>query len=584
MAKNSKSLAAVQKKIRLKKQNLAEAKKITAEFGLSMAAACVLSARGYKADSTLANYLEPALKTGLPAPEKLLNLDKACELIAQNIKAQNSIAICCDFDVDGLSGGAQMQHFLKTIGVKSKVFVPDRFVDGYGLNEKMVRQIAEEKYALLISIDYGTTNVKELEIARSLGLKSVVIDHHHVGDHKPACDVFINPMQKGCGFAGGVLCASGLAWYVILGLRNHLADYSAKVKAVDPRTYLDLACLGTICDMVPLTGVNRVIARRGLELLSCTKRTGLLALKSAMGLYADVGCHDVSFGIGPRLNAAGRMVNGEMVIDLLTTDDAVLANRVARTLHELNQERQAAEHEVKALALEQLDRRYAIDGDGQLPHGLVVCDEGFHTGVIGIVAQRLVETFYRPAVVLGVDSEGIYKGSARGIKGFSVVEAFSAVAEHLIKFGGHEGAGGCSIASDKLQDFMQAFEEECRNRLSGVDLNPYAEADTEVELSDITVQLVDELKRFAPFGMANPSPVFLTKNLKVNDLRELKSMHLKATLSAGKHNIAGMLWRQVAHPALIKGKNVHIAYKPDYNNFNGLTELQAVLQAVERAA
>ncbi len=578
MANSKDTLQFAYKKIRLRKQHPTEAKKISAEFKLSPLASRILAARGYKADDNLANYLDPTLKGGLATPKDLLNLDKACLLIRDTLRAQQAIAICCDFDVDGLTGGAQVQHFFKSIGVSSKVFVPNRFEDGYGLNEKMIREIAEKKYSLVIAIDYGTTNIKELKLAKELGLKTIVVDHHHVGDSKPPCDVFINPMQKGCGFAEGILCASGLAWYLILGMKSHLEDILPVVKGVDARQYLDLACLGTICDMVPLTGVNRVLARRGLELLSWTKRAGLVAIKKAMGLNSNVGCYEVSFGIGPRINAAGRMENAEMVVDLLTTDDTEKAQKIAKTLHELNVERQETEQEVKQMAIGQIQSRYSAKG---LPWGIVVSDESFHTGVIGIVAQRLVECYYRPTVVFGVDSEGIYKGSARGIKGFSVVEAFADCAEHLIKYGGHEGAGGCTLEADKLVDFVSAFEESCRNRLEGLETSPFADADTEASLSEVSVELVNELKLFAPFGMGNPNPIVLTKNLKVENVRDIKATHLKATLTDGKSRIAGMLWRQTTHPHLVKDSLVSIAYKPDYSNFNGLTEIQANLQAVE---
>ena len=572
-------LQTVQKRIKLRKQNLTEAKKISAEFGLSLVAAQIVAARGYRAGPALAQYLDPTLKTGLPTPDKLVNLSKACQLVAGSAARAEKIAICCDFDVDGLSGGSQLQHFFRALGLDSKVFVPDRFEDGYGLNEKMIRQLASENRRLLICVDYGTSNLKELKLARDLGLHTIVIDHHHISDDPPPCDAFINPQQQGCGFADGVLCASGLVWFFILGLKQRLVEVLPAVKDLDVRTYLDLACLGTICDMVPLTGVNRVIARRGLELLAATRRIGLIALKDVMGIHGgEVSCHDVSFGMGPRLNAAGRMVHGEMVVELLTTDDREQAGRIARTLNDLNLERQATEQEVKLQAMRQLQERF---GGRDLPHGLVVSDESFHTGVIGIVAQRLVDTFYRPVVVCGGDSEGILKGSARGIKGFNVVQAFTAVAEHLLKFGGHEGAGGCSLVRENLDDFAAAFDRECVAQLEGVELQPYAEADTEVCLADVGVSLVEELKRFAPFGMANPSPLLLMKGLTVKDVRDLKSTHLKATLTDGQRHIAGMLWRQTSHPALHRGAAVRVVFKPDYNNYNGLTELQAHIQAAE---
>jgi single-stranded-DNA-specific exonuclease len=356
----------------------------------------------------------------------------------------------------------------------------------------------------------------------------------------------------------------------VLGLAKEF-----KESGIDAKSYLELACLGTICDMVPLIGVNRVIAKRGLESLSESKRPGLRALRNVIGVRGNVGCSDVSFGIGPRLNAAGRIVHGELVVELLTTRDSVRADKLARDLNELNAERQVIENAVKEAAIAQ------IEASGGPSWGLVAWHEDFHTGVIGIVAQRLVEHFYRPSAVMGMDSQGIWKGSVRGIKGFSVVEALGAVKQHLIKFGGHEGAGGFSVKAENLESFREAFNLECQKRLENIEIVPYVDADAEATLEECTVPLVRELSNLAPFGMGNPTPVVLVRDLTVKEVRVLKDAHLKVLLSDGRRFIIGLMWRQTSHPALQIGKRVQIACKPDVNTFNGSLELQATLQAVE---
>lgn len=561
------------KTIRLRSQDNYLADEIAKIHKLTPVSSRVLAARGFLPDKKLKNFIQPSLREGLPHPIELKNLVKACELISQIVKEKRSIAICCDFDVDGLSGGAQVHHFFNALGIENQVFVPDRFEDGYGLNDRMIQKIAHANFGLIITIDYGTTNAKELTLAKELGLRTIVIDHHHVGDHNPPADVFVNPNQDGCGFSDKVLCASGLAWYLIMQLKNYLPGG----EKIDPKSYLDLACLGTICDMVPLIGANRIIAKRGLEQLTITKRVGLNALKSVAGLHGLLSCSDVSFGIGPRLNAAGRMVHGEVVIELLTTSDSEKAKKLSQQLNKLNIERQEIEGQVKELSIEQVSKR------GFIPAGLVIHNPEFHTGVVGIVAQRLVETFYRPSVVLGMDSPGIFKGSVRGIKGFSVVEALASVSDHLIKFGGHSGAGGLSVEERNLANFSLAFEKECEKRLAGLELDPYVEADTEVTLEDVDIELVTELAKFAPYGMGNPNPVLFIKNLRVTDLKVLKDAHLKATLSDGKRYISGLFWRQTSHPDLVPGRSVNIAFRPDTNSFRGAVELQANIQAVEKA-
>jgi single-stranded-DNA-specific exonuclease len=563
----------VNKRIRLKAHDSSVARAIAAEMGTSNVVGRVLAARGFVPGEDLKNYISPTLRQGLPDPSKLKNLEEAAKTLIACHNAGKAIAICCDFDVDGLSGGSVVHDFLNSAGIKSKVFVPNRFVDGYGLNERTVREIAEAGFGLLLTIDFGTTNVKELSVARELGLKTVVVDHHHISAEPPPADVFVNPHQKGCGFAKGIACAAGLAWYLVLALRKELGATSA-----DPKNFLDLACLGTICDMVPLVGVNRVIAKRGLEALSETRRPGLKALRNVIGIRGNVGCGDVSFGIGPRLNAAGRIVHGELVVELLTTHDTDKAEKLARQLNELNGERQEIEAAVKEEAIAQITRSGGPDW------GLVAWHEEFHTGVIGIVAQRLVEHFYRPSAVMGMDTPGVWKGSVRGIKGFSVVETLAAVSQHLIKFGGHEGAGGFSVAEEKLQDFKAAFIEECKKRLAKIETTPFVDADTEATLDEFTVPLVKELSNLAPFGVGNPAPVVVFKNLLVKEVKVLKDAHMKVLFSDGKRFVTGVMWRQKEHPALRPNTYVDIACKPDISTFNGTTELQAVLQAVEESS
>jgi single-stranded-DNA-specific exonuclease len=560
----------VNKRIRLKSHDPQVAVEIAQILKVNSVVAKILAARGFVPGAELESFLTPTLRSGLPDPSGLKNLNLAAKTIADCHRAGGAVAICCDFDVDGLSGGSVVHDFCNAAGIVSKVFVPDRFVDGYGLNERTVREIAEAKFALLLTIDFGTTNTKELSLARELGLKTVVVDHHHMSAAPPPADVFINPHQEGCGFARGIACAAGLAWYLVLALSKELPEAGA-----DPKNYLELACLGTICDMVPLVGLNRVIAKRGLESLSESRRPGLRALRNVIGIKGSVGCSDVSFGIGPRLNAAGRIVHGELVVELLTTRDSTRADKLARDLNELNAERQVIEGVVKEQAISQIEQGGGPDW------GLVAWNEEFHTGVIGIVAQRLVEHFYRPAAVMGMDTPGVWKGSVRGIRGFSVVEALAAVSRHLIKFGGHDGAGGFSVRQESLQDFKLAFISECERRLKSIETVPFVEADAEAGLDQITVPLVRELTGLAPFGVGNPNPIVLVRNLEVKEVKILKDAHLKILFSDGRRFITGLIWRQTEHPALVVGKRVSIACKPDVNTFNGAQELQATIHAVE---
>lgn len=559
---------------RIKTKNITDPN-LTAQIqeflGVQEVTSRVLAARGFKPNKTLKDYIDPTLSKGLPDPKLLKGLDEATELVSKIVQAGGKIAVACDFDVDGLSGGAQVYDFFITIGVSCQIFVPDRFKDGYGLNENIVRKAHSEGCNLLITVDYGTTNIKEISVAKELGLKTIVIDHHHVAEKRSQPDVFINPNQEGCGFADKILCASGLAWYLLVALRKVLPE-AAKL---DIKEYLDLACLGTICDMVPLQGANRVIAKRGLEILTNTKRIGLEALKNVAGIKGNVNCHDVGFAIGPRINAAGRMLHGEVVIDLLTTKDTDKASKLSGKLNRLNNDRQDTEMLVKEKAVKLVKSR------GILESGIIVWDSSFHTGVVGIVAQRLVEIFYRPSVVMGVDSDGLYKGSVRGIKGFNVAEALHAVGDCLVKFGGHSGAGGLSLMPEKLQEFVDRFKEECRGRLLNIETEPFVDADAEITFDDLNLDLCDELQGFAPFGLGNPTPILLVKDVKVLEIVTLKKAHLKIIFTDGKRHFTGMFWRVTSHPALRSGATVNVAFKLDKNSFNGRVDLQGTIQAVE---
>ena len=341
------------KRIKVRTQNHETAEKIINTHSVTPIVARILSAREFEAGDDLSNFLDPTLKSGLPDPKELKNLSAAAELIADIVKAGQSIAICSDFDVDGLSGGSLFRAFLNDLDIKAENFVPDRFKEGYGLNENMVRQAKDNGHGLLITIDYGTTNHKEIALAKELGLKVIVVDHHHVGEKElPPADVFVNPCQPGCNFADATLCAAGLAWYLLIALRKSLANVVPKVSEIDLREYLDLAALGTICDMVPLKGANRVIARKGLEALSRSKRAGIIALKNVSGVKAEVSSHHVGFGLGPRINSAGRMMNGKVIIELLTTTDEKKAKKIALRLNSLNSDRRDVEKRMKRRAIE----------------------------------------------------------------------------------------------------------------------------------------------------------------------------------------------------------------------------------------
>lgn len=567
------SVTALHKRIELRRQPPGIAEQLSAEYGLSPVTARVLAARGFSSGADLTHFLQPSLRDGLPNPSGIKNIDRALSLLSDALNSGHHIAVCSDFDVDGLTSASQLVDFILQIKGSVSSYVPDRFEDGYGLSASLVERAHAEGARLLIAVDFGTKNRAQIELARSLGMKTIVIDHHDVGGLSNPADAFVNPQQEGCSFADGLLCAAGLSWYFIAAASSAIPQ----AETVDPRTFLDLACLGTICDMVPLRGVNRVIARRGLECLDTTSRPGLIELKKVAGVRAGIRSFDVSFGLGPRINAAGRIDHGDIVVRLLTTKSATEAGKLAKKLDRLNAERQEVEARVRAKALDLVNF-----ASGAL-NGIAVWHPEFHPGVIGIVAQRLVEQYYRPAAVMGKGPDDTFKGSVRGVRGMSVVELLSRLSPYLISYGGHEGAGGFSIQVDKLKSFCQAFDEMCGVLVAEDDRIPVVLADAEVVLEELSIPLVEQFESLAPFGVGNPAPVLVSNNLRVVEVRELRGGHLKAILTDGRRTINGMLWRTASHPALTRGAMVDVAYKLDVNSYLGEKSLQATIQGVAGA-
>lgn len=562
------------KKIELRKQESDVAFEIQKKFNISYISANILAARDFKADDKLKHFLYPTLKDGLPNPKNMMGLEKASDLIIEAINNNEKIAICSDFDVDGLTSASQLINLFNDLNIDVKNYVPDRFSEGYGLNERMIEQAKDEGVTLLLSLDYGTTNRKEIEFARKNGIKTIVIDHHHVGENNPNADVFVNPKQKGCGFSEYELCTAGLVWYLIILLRKKLKEQNSNIH-IDPKDYLDLSAIGTICDMVPLIGPNRVIAKKGIEEINLSKRVGIIALKNALNLNKEINCYDISFNIGPRLNAAGRMLTGDIVVELLTTHDEKRAKKIVEKLDRLNKERQTIEEKVKQESIKQID---SLDC---LKFGFCCWHPSFHTGVVGIVAQRLVEKYYKPSVVLGLDNDGMFKGSVRGIAGFSVIECLTSLSKYLEKFGGHEMAGGVSVKRENIKIFSEEFSKFCERKLQTIDYIPKVIADTKILLEDLTKDIVDEFNLFSPFGMANPNVQLLCENLLVKKTYVLRDAHLKVVLSDSSDKIiSGIIWKQVEHPMLKEGKKVDIVFKPQVNSFGGFDEIQANISAV----
>ena len=473
----------------------------------------ILAHRDITETSVAKSFLSSSLRSDLPSPFLMADMDRAADRLALALEKKESVCIWGDYDVDGTTGAAALVSFLKEVGGEPTYYIPHRIGEGYGLNSQGLEQLKSRGVQLVVSVDCGISNYKEVELARNLGIDVVIVDHHEPPKELPPAVAILNPHRLDCPFPDKGLSGAGLAFYLVIGLRAKLREngWFTRSETPDIRRCLGIVTLGTIADMVPLKGVNRTLVRRGLAELDSSTRPGVLALKQVAHIPSgEVSAGQVAFRLGPRINAAGRMDAGLKVVEMLTTDSTEVASRIARELDDNNRERRAIEAQVLEEALAQVES----DKDHQDRYSIVLGREGWHPGVLGIVASRILERFHRPTVVIGFH-EGEGKGSARSIRGFHMVEGLDRCADLLEKFGGHEFAGGMSIKQEKLLLFSDRFEEVARSCLAPEDLIPFLEVDAPLDLSEIGLPLAREINLLQPFGIGNPEPLFITEAIEI---------------------------------------------------------------------
>jgi len=541
------------------------------ELAVSPLLARILVLRGLRDGDGARRYLSSSLRADLPSPFEMAGMETAVRRLVDAIQNKQQIAVWGDYDVDGTTGTAVLVSFLREVGAEPVYYVPHRIEEGYGLNVEGLRRLQERGVDLVVSVDCGISNADEVRAANEIGLEVVVVDHHQPPDALPPAVAVINPYRLDCSFPDKGLCAAGLAFYLVIGLRARLREegWFERSREPDVRRYLDIVALGTIADMVPLKGVNRTLIRRGLIELSGSARPGIVALKQVSSIPAgEVSAGQVGFRLGPRINAAGRIDYGVKVVELLTTESPDVALRIAQELEAHNRERRA----IEAVVLEQAMAQAAVTMDGGGRHALVLAGRDWHPGVLGIVASRIVERYYRPTVVIGLNG-GTGKGSARSIRGFHMVEGFRRCAAHLEKFGGHEFAGGLSISADKLDLFAEAFETCARQTLSQTDLLPLLEMDAQLNFSEIGFPLARELDALKPFGVGNPEPLFLSSKVEVCD-RKAFSAGVRYRLRQDDRVLGGVLFGAGDDFPARAGETVDVAYRLGENEWNGVSSVE----------
>ncbi len=573
-----------------------------------------LWARNIRDLAAVERFLAPSLSS-LPDPFGLKGIDAAVARMMRALEQREAICIYGDYDVDGVTSTALLVSMLRRFaacappmrtgngsaesraalpGAVARVdyYIPHRQVEGYGLNLAAVEKLVARGTRLLISADCGVTAVDEIDGAARLGLDVVVIDHHtasQLAEDLPRAVAILNPHQPGCTFPGRELAAVGVAFHLLMALRKRLREAGWFANRAEPnlREVLDLVALGTVADVVPLAGPNRVLVHHGLRELSLAARPGILALKQVAQLHGEVSAGDVGFKLGPRINAAGRLDDASVGVRLLLSEDAAEARQLAEQLDRANAERQELQGRI---ANEAIERAESLLGAGAR-RSLVVSAEGWHVGVVGIVAARLVERFHRPALVLAV-ADGIAKGSGRSVEGFHLYDALARCAAHLQKFGGHKHAAGVTLDARNVEAFTQAFERDALAQLSEDQLAPRVKIDARLDAREIDLGLAEELQRLAPFGAGNPEPVFSCAGLHVSEARVLPDKrgagpgHLKLRLAAGSTKAApsfAAIGFGLGDRKLPAGAAVDAAFQLGVDSWSGTQRLQLKLKDVRES-
>jgi single-stranded-DNA-specific exonuclease len=543
------------------------AARLAAALGLHPLAAGVLARRGLADPEQASRFLSPRLED-LPDPFTMKGMEGAVARIVAAVEAGQKIACYGDYDVDGVTSTVLLSGFLGAAGADVTTYIPHRLVEGYGLNGAAVERLAASGVNLIVTLDCGITSVGEVAEAARRGVDVVVVDHHTVPVELPAASAILNPHQDGCGYPSKHLAAVGVTFNLALALRKRLRErgrFGPTRPEPNLKEALDLVALGTVADVVPLVEVNRLLVRFGLAELGRARRPGVRALLRVAGVATgEVTASQVGFRLAPRVNAAGRLDDAGRGVRLLSTSDPAAADALAEELDRENRSRQEIERQILEEAIADATASVAAGA-----RGLVLSRPGWHPGVVGIVAARIVERFHRPAVLVGV-SGGVGKGSGRSIAAFHLHDALSACSGHLLKFGGHRHAAGVTIDPDAIPAFREAFERHAAAVLGDDDLVPHTRIDGWVDAAQLDDRAATDLEKLAPFGPGNPEPVFGVR-ARPSRARQVGAagVHLKLVL-ADRDAIAFQMGDRLA---LCQGP-VDAAVSIGFDDWDGMRRLQ----------
>ncbi|MDP8222678.1 MAG: single-stranded-DNA-specific exonuclease RecJ [Candidatus Lernaella stagnicola] len=538
------------------------------EVGVGPITARVLAARGLTDPAHVERFFHPRLQD-LPHPHLMRDAEKAAGRIADALERGETIVVFGDYDADGVTASSVVADFMRNMGHPVRVYIPHRVEEGYGMQPGAVQELAAAGCSLLITVDCGSNDTPAITRAAELGVDTVVTDHHEIDGPLPPAFAMLNPHQADCGFHEEPLAGVGVAFFLVAAVRIELAKRGHEVAdRFDMKRLLDLVALGTVADIVPLVGVNRALVTAGLKLIDEAARPGIAALKRVAGVGSPVRAGDIGYRLAPRINAAGRMGDASVGVDLLLTDDPAKARAIAQQLHEENTKRQAVEATIFAEARRMFT---SINGHERL-RSIVLAHPQWHPGVIGIVASRMVEAFHRPTVLIAARGE-VGQGSGRSISAFNLHEAVSACASHLEGCGGHAQAAGLQIRPENIVAFAQAFEEHTRGVLQTEDLAPRQHVDAWCEIDEISESLVRELGQLAPFGCGNPEPVLAARDVEVLNKQIVGRDHLKMRIPCRRSALAVIAYGFAPMSQEI-GSRIDLAFTPEFSYYGGVEHVQ----------
>jgi single-stranded-DNA-specific exonuclease len=548
---------------------------LSQELKISPLTAQVLINRGIRSLAEAEAFLKPKL-SHLRDPMEIPDINRAARRVLLAKERGEKILVFGDYDVDGVTGTAILLHTLKFLGMTASYYIPHRYGEGYSLSLESVKRIAEAGVKLIITVDCGIANFVEIEEANALGMEVIVTDHHNLPENLPRAHATVNPKlisgEHPSKYLSGAGVAFKFAWALlrVAGIKDSLFLTSL----------LDLASLGTFSDVVPLTAENRVLAVTGLNLINERRRLGIKHLAEAASLYGKISVNHIYFGLAPRINASGRLEHASKSVELLLAEDAPQAKALAEELNRINVRRRDIGSNIKEEVFSHLTEKYI--SENKL---VILSGENWHPGVIGIVASQVVDRYFRPTVLVGIN-DGVGRGSARSMDGINMYQLLDSCRDLFLDFGGHEGAAGFEIKPENIPELKSRLREEVEMAISAEDLRPQVVIDAELEPPKISMSLIKELEILDPQGEGNPPPVFMSRSLYLTDMRRVGAggRHLKLKLSDGKINLdtigfdLGNLADQLSYH-----DQYDIAYKLETNEWDGFEVAQLSLVGIREA-